>query len=166
MIGFEDYNSHVNLRLGVKIAMTKKTRNIIIFSFIVFGLVLRYMPIRFLLGVEPEEIATIVVLNENNGDEFEITNSYDIGQIIKGIKKITFEKDPFVSEADWYYRLTFIDVTGKEIGPFGIQNNNYMRKGNIFYRCKGELGNVIEYLERLEAKLFPDYNKDPDFPYS
>ena len=55
---------------------------------------------------------------------------------------------------------------GEEIDSLGIQNPYIIRRDDAFYRCNGELGAVAEYLDSLEAALFPDYKKDPDFPYS
>ena len=149
--------------------MTKKTKIVVgcvVLLFIVCGLIWWFMPVHFLCEVEPEEVATIIVFNGNNGDEFEITNSDDISYIMNTIKQITLKKDSFTSGVDYYYILTFINEDGEEMDSFGIQNPYIMRKGNAFYRCNGELGTVAEYLENLEAIQFPDWNKDSDFPYS
>ena len=149
--------------------MTKKTKIVIgcvVLLFIVCGLIWWFMPVHFLREVEPEEVATIIVFNGNNGDEFEIINSDDISYIMNTIKQITLKKDSFTSGVDYYYILTFINENGEEMDSFGIQNPYIMRKGDAFYRCNGELGTVAEYLEDLEAIQFPDWNKDPDFPYS
>ena len=82
------------------------------------------------------------------------------------IKQITLKKDSFTSGVDYYYILTFINENGEEMDSFGIQNPYIMRRDDAFYRCNGELGTVAEHLENLEAIQFPDWNKDPDFPYS
>ena len=134
--------------------------------FIVCGLIWWFMPVHFLLEVELEEVAMIKVFNGNNGDEFEVTNPDDISYIANTIKQITLKKDSFTSGVDYYYILTFINENGEEMDSFGIQNPYIMRRDNAFYRCNGELGTVAEYLENLEAIQFPDWNKDPDFPYS
>ena len=149
--------------------MTKKTKIVIgcvVLLFIVCGLIWWFMPVHFLREVEPDEVATIIVFNGNNGDEFEITNPDDISYIMNTIKQITLRKDSFTSGVDYYYILTFINENGEEMDSFGIQNPYIMRKGNAFSRCNGELGTVAEYLENLEAIQFPDWNKDSDFPYS
>ena len=149
--------------------MTKKTKIVVgcvVLLIIVCGLIWWFMPVHFLREVEPEGVATIIVFNGNNGDEFEITNAGDISYILNTIKQITLKKDSFTSGVDYYYILTFINEDGEEVDSFGIQNPSIMRKGDAFYRCNGELGTVTEYLENLEAILFPDWNKDPDFPYS
>ena len=149
--------------------MTKKTKIVIgcvVLLFIVCGLIWWFMPVHFLREVEPDEVATIIVFNGNNGDEFEITNPDDISYIMNTIKQITLKNDSFTSGVDYYYILTFINENGEEMDSFGIQNPYIMRKGNAFYRCNGELGTVAEYLENLEAIQFPDWNKDSDFPYS
>ena len=148
--------------------MTKKTKIVvgaIVLFFIASGLIWWFMPIHFLREVEPGEVAAIVVFNGNNGDEFEVTNSDDISFIMHSIKQITLRKDNFTSGVDYYYILTFINENGEELDSFGIQNHNFMRRGDTFYRCNGEPGIVAEYLENLEAIQFPDWNKDPDFPY-
>ncbi|MCH5344844.1 MAG: hypothetical protein J1E64_12475 [Acetatifactor sp.] len=149
--------------------MTKKTKIVVgcvVLLFIVCGLMWWFMPVNFLREVEPEGIATIIVFNGNNGDEFEITNSDDISYIMNTIKQITLKKDSFTSGVDYYYILTFINEDGEEADSFGIQNPYIMRKGDAFYRCNGELGKVAEYLENLEAIQFPGWDMDPDFPYS
>ena len=148
--------------------MTKKTKIVVgcvILLFIVCGLIWWIMPVHFLREVEPEEVATIIVFNGNNGDEFEITNADDISYILNTIKQITLKKDSFTSGVDYYYIVTFINNNGKEVDSFGIQNSYIMRRDDAFYRCNGELGTVAEYLENLEAIQFSDWNKDSDFPY-
>ena len=149
--------------------MTKKAKIVIgsiVFLLIACGLIWWLMPVHFLREVAPEEVAAIMVFNGNNNDEFEITNSDDISYIVNNIKQISLRKDSFTSGVDYYYILTFIDDKGEEIDSFGIQNYIIMRRGDAFYRCNGESGVVAEYLENLEVILFPDYDKDPDFPYS
>ena len=149
--------------------MTKKTKIVIgcvVLLFIVCGLIWWFMPVHFLREAGPEEVTTIIVFNGNNGDEFEITNSDDISYIMNTIKQIKLKKDSFTSGVDYYYILTFINEDGEEVDSFGIQNPYIMRKGDAFFRCNGELGMVAEYLENLEAIQFPDWNMDPDFPYS
>ena len=149
--------------------MTKKKKIVvgsIVLLFVVCGLIWWLMPVHFLREVESQEVAAIVVFNGNNGDEFEVTNSDDISYIVDSIKQITLRKDNFTSGVDYYYILTFTNGNGEDIDSFGIQNYYFMRRGDIFYRCNGELDTIAEYLENLEAIRFPDYNKDPDFPYS
>lgn len=148
--------------------MTKKVKIIlgsIAALLIICGLVWRYMPIRFLRGVESEDISAITVYNGNNGDEFELTSPDDISHIVNNIKQITLKNDSHTVGVDYYYILTFMSKNGEELDSFGIQNDYIMRKGDNFYRCNGELGIVSEYLESIEAVQFPDYKKDPDFPY-
>lgn len=130
------------------------------------GLIWWYFPVRFLRGIEPEEIAAITVSNGNNGDQFEITDPDNISWIIDSIKGMALQRDGFMPGADYYYLLTFLRENGEEADSFGIQNNHCMRRGDFFYRCHGELDTIAEYLEDLEAVQFPDYKKDPDFPYS
>lgn len=148
--------------------MTKKSKIIlgsIALLLIVCGIVRWYMPVRFLRGVEAEDVAAVTVFNANNGDEFDITDSDNISCIVNAIKQITLKKEYYSSGVDYYYTLTIIGKNGEEIDSFGIQNENFMRKGDAFYRCNEEPGIVAEYIENIEAELFPDYNKDPDFPY-
>lgn len=148
--------------------MTMKTKiliGIIVFLFIACGLVWWFMPVHFLREVEPEEVASITVFNGSNGDEFEITDLDDISHIVDAIKQISLKKDQYIFGADYYYNLTFVDENGEEIDHFGIQNHIYMRRDDFFYRCNEDPSTIAEYLEGLEAIQFPDYNKDPDFPY-
>ena len=149
--------------------MTKKTKIVvgsIVLLLIACGLIWWFMPVHFLREVEPEEVAAIVVFNGNNSDEFEVINLDDVSYVVNNIKQITLRKDNFTSGVDYYYILTFLNENGEEIDSFGIQNNYFLRRGDAFYRCNGELDIIAEYLENLEAIQFPDYNKDPDFPYS
>lgn len=134
--------------------------------FIVCGFVWWVLPVRFFGEVEPEEVAAIAVFNGNNGDEFEIASPDDISCIVSSIKQISFRKHSFMSGADYYYILTFLDKNGEEIDAFGLQNGNFLRRDDFFYLCNGELDATAKYLENLEAIRFPDYKKDPDFPYS
>ena len=122
--------------------MTKKTKLVVgcvAFVLIVCGLIWWFMPVHFLREVEPEEVATIIVFNGNNGDEFEIANSDDVFYIMNTIKQIPLKKDSFTSGVDYYYILTFINEGGEEVDSFGIQNPYIMRKGDAFYRCNGKL---------------------------
>lgn len=144
----------------VKIAVSGITLTLMI-----CGLVRWFLPVHFLHGVKSEEIKSILVSNGNNGDVFEVADPDDISWLADSIKNITLRKDGFVPGADYYYRLTFLGENGEEVDSFGIQNYHYMRRGDFFYRCDGELDTVAGYLENLEAIRFPDYKKDPDFPY-
>lgn len=132
---------------------------------IICGFVWWFLPVRFLHGVKSEEIVSIFVSNGNNGDEFEIVDPDDISWLVDNIKNIALRKDGFVPGADYYYLLDFLGGSRELVDSFGIQNYHYMRKGSFFYRCNGELDTIAEYLENLEAIQFPDYKKDPDFPY-
>lgn len=142
----------------------------IVSVFIICCLAWWFLPVHFLRGIVPEEIAAIEVLNWNNGDKFMLTDPEDISYIVSGIKRITFRKEFIASDFDdyycWYY-LTFMDEHGEEVDSLRIQNARYVReditrKQELFYRCGGELGEVADYLESLEAAWFPDYRKDPD----
>lgn len=130
------------------------------------GLIWWFLPVHFLRGVEPEEVAAVIVSNGNNGDIFELTGQDDISYIVNSVKQISLRKYGRVSGAGYYYSLTFIDETGEEIDSFGIQNHNFMRRGDDFYRRDGEPGVVAEYLDHLESIRFPDYKMDPDLRYS
>ncbi len=152
--------------------MKKKTKiivGIIALLFVICWFVWRFMPVRFLRLVESEEIAVIEVFNGNNGNEFEITDPEDIFNIVSSIKQVTFRKKTTISDVAYWYRLTFIDENGEEIDSLAIQNHYCMRK-NItskregFFFCNGELGEIADYLEKLESIQFPDYKKDPDSP--
>ena len=115
--------------------MTKKTKIVVgcvVLLFIACGLIWWFMPVHLLREVETEEVATIIVFNGNNGDEFEITNADDISYIMNTIKQITLKKDSFTSGVDYYYILTFINEDGEEVDSFGIQNPYIMRKGDAF----------------------------------
>lgn len=142
----------------------------IMILFVAGGFLWTAIPVHFLSEIEPEEVGKIYVFNENNGDEFEVTNSDDINNIVNSIKQIIFKRDNFGPEVPYWYRLTFIDENGKEIETLGIQNSRILQKDvtekwSFCYRCDGELGIVGDCLESLEAVEFPDYKKDQGFPY-
>ncbi len=151
--------------------MKKKTKiivGIIALLLAVCWYVWRFMPVHFLRGVEAKELAAIKVFNGNNGNEFEITDSDDIFNIVSGIKQVTFRKKEAVSDVAYWYCLAFIDENGEEMDSLAIQNRYCMRKDiaperEVFFFCNGELSEVANYLENLESIQFPDYNKDPDF---
>ena len=68
--------------------MTKKSKIVvgaIALLFIASGLIWWFMPVHFLREVELEEVATIIVFNGNNSDEFEVTNLDDISFIMNNI---------------------------------------------------------------------------------
>ncbi len=143
---------------------------IVVLLFVVCGLVWRFLPVHFPNEIMPEKVVKIKVLNGNNGDEFEITDPDEITQIINGIKQIEFKKEGFISEVPHWYYLTFINESGEEIESLGVQNSRILvrditKKYMGIYRCDGELSEIGDYLENLEAVLFPDYNKDQDFCY-
>ena len=143
--------------------ITKMAIGCIVIVIIACGLIWWVMPVHFLRGAAPEEVAGIKVFNGNNGDEFEVTDPDGISYIVNTIQQIALKRDSFTSGVDYYYSLTFINENGEEVDSFGIQNPYVIRRDNAFYRCNGELGPVAEYLENIEAALFPDWNKDPDF---
>ena len=144
--------------------------SVIVLLFVVCGLAWRFLPVHFLHGIEAEEVAAVKVFNGNNGDEFEITNPEDISNIVDAIKQISFQKEDLASEVPYWYHLTFVNENGEEITSLGVLNSWILRKDitqkwMCLYRCDGELSAVGDYLERLEAVQFPDYNKDPDFSH-
>lgn len=141
---------------------------IIALVFIICWYAWHFMPVRFLYGVEPEEIAVIKVSNGNNGNEFEITDPEDISYIVSNMKQIAFRKKTTADNIDYWYCLIFINEKGEGMDSLSIQNRNCIRKDTtskeaVYYFCNGELSEVGDYLESLESALFPDYNKDPDF---
>ncbi len=153
--------------------MMKKKKTIVcslILLLVVCGLVWRSLPVHFPNEIAPEKVVKIKVLNGNNGDEFEITDPDEITQIVNGIKKIDFKKEGFISEVQHWYYLTLINESGEEIESLGVQNSHILVKDITqkcmgIYRCDGELSEIGDYLENLEAVQFPDYNKDQDFCY-
>ena len=151
----------------------KKKKSIVcimVLLFVVCGLVWRFLPVHFPNEIEPEKIVKIKVYNGNNGGEFEITDPDEITQIVNSIKQIAFKKEGFISEVQHWYYLTLINENGEEMESLGVQNSRVLIKDIAqkymgVYRCDGELSEVGDYLESLEAVQFPDYNKDPDFCY-
>ena len=60
--------------------MTKKTKIVVgcvVLLLIVCGIIWWFMPVHFLREVEPEEVATIIVFNGNNGDDSQIADNTD-----------------------------------------------------------------------------------------
>ncbi len=144
---------------------------IVVLLIVVIGLVWQFFPIYFLRGIKANEIAVIKVLDANNGNEFDVTDSNDILYISSNIQQIAFRKKEISSVAGPWYRLGFVNENGEEIGSLGIQNHRVVRKElsskkSILFFCTGEIGEIGDYLENLESIQFPDYNKDPDFPYN
>ena len=153
--------------------MMKKKKSIVCIVVLLFGvcgLVWRFLPVHFPNEIEPEKVVKIKVFNGINGDEFEITDQDEIIQIVNGIKQIDFKKEGFISEVQHWYYLTLINESGEETESLGVQNSRFLVKDITqkymgIYRCDGELSEIGDYLENLEAVQFPDYNRDPDFCY-
>ena len=153
--------------------MMKKKKSIVCIVVLLFGvcgLVWRFLPVHFPNEIEPEKVVKIKVFNGINGDEFEITDQDEITQIVNGIKQIDFKKEGFISEVQHWYYLTLINESGEETESLGVQNSRFFVKDITqkymgIYRCDGELSEIGDYLENLEAVQFPDYNRDPDFCY-
>lgn len=151
----------------------KKKKTIVCITVLLFavcGLVWRFLPVHFPNEIEPENVVKIIVFNGNNGDEFKITDPDEITRIVNGITQIAFKKEGFISEVQHWYYLTLINENGEETESLGVQNSRILVKDITqkcmgIYRCDGELSEVGDYLESLEAAQFPDYNKDPDFCY-
>lgn len=146
----------------------KKKIYIFIFLCIVCIFVWWFMPVYFLSGIDPVEIKKIRVYNGNSENEFVIIEPGDIAFIVNSIKEISFSKYKIISEAEYWYYLSFISENGEEIVSLGIQNSRFVRKDisqkyAAFYNCNGELGAVADYLKSIEGTQFPDYDKDPDF---
>lgn len=131
------------------------------------GFVWWLLPVRLLGGTPAEEIAAIEVMNGNNGDQFVISDAEDISRIVNGIRQVNFRKKEFSSNIDYWYHLTFIGGSGEKITSLGIRNTRYVQKDItgkqvLYYYCDGELDEVGNYLESLEAAQFSDYKRDPD----
>lgn len=146
----------------------KKRIYIFIFLCIVCIFVWWFIPVYFLSGIAPVEIKEIRVYNGNSENKFVIIEPDDIAFIVNSIKEISFSKYEIISEAEYWYYLSFISNNGEEIVSLGIQNSRFVRKDisqkyAVFYNCNGELGAVADYLKSIEGAQFPDYDKDPDF---
>lgn len=129
-----------------------------------------FFPINFLQEVEPEAIASIKVVDGNNGNQFEITDRDDVSKIVGGIQQVTFRKKEIASVPGHWYQLDFLNENGETVASLAIQNYRAVRKElstntSIFFYCDEEMREIGDYLQQMEGTYFPDYNRDPDFPY-
>lgn len=86
--------------------MTKKskiTAACAVLLLIACGLIWWFLPVHFLRGVEPEEVAAVIVSNGNNGDIFALTGPDDISYIVNSVKQISLRKYGRVPGAGYYY---------------------------------------------------------------
>lgn len=152
-----------------------KRKSIIIISIISAllissSLLWRFFPVKVLQDIDSEMITSIKVVNSSNGNQFEITDQYDISKFISSIQKVTFKKKEVASVPGPWYQLDFMNKNEEVVSSLEIQNYRSVRykfflDNAIFLYSDEEMNEICDYLQQIEAIHFPDYNKDPDFPY-
>ncbi len=152
-----------------------KRKSIIIISIISAllissSLLWRFFPVKVLQDIDSEMITSIKVVNSSNGNQFEITDQDDISKFISSIQKVTFKKKEVASVPGPWYQLDFMNKNEEVVSSLEIQNYRSVRykfflDNAIFLYSDEEMNEICDYLQQIEAIHFPDYNKDPDFPY-
>lgn len=152
-----------------------KRKSIIIISIISAllissSLLWRFFPVKVLQDIDSEMITSIKVVNSSNGNQFEITDQDDISKFISSIQKVIFKKKEVASVPGPWYQLDFMNKNEEVVSSLEIQNYRSVRykfflDNAIFLYSDEEMNEICDYLQQIEAIHFPDYNKDPDFPY-
>ena len=128
-----------------------------------------FFPVKVLNDIDSEEITSIQVIS-SSGNQFELTEQDNISEFVRNIQQVKFQKKDIASVPDSWYQLDFLNDTKEVVATLEIQNYHAVRYSNAFDRSlflysKEEMKEIGNYLEQNEAIRFPDYNRDPDFPY-
>ena len=131
-----------------------------------------FLPVKVLKDIDSEDITSIQVIS-SSGNQFELTEQDNISEFVRSIQQVKFQKKDIASvPGQWYpwYQLDFLNDTKEVVATLGIQNYHVVRYSSVFDRSlflysKEEMKEIGNYLEQNEAIRFPDYNRDPDFPY-
>ena len=128
-----------------------------------------FLPVKVLNDIDPEDITSIQVIS-SSGNQIELTEQDNISEFVMSIQQVKFQKKDIASVSSPWYQLNFLNDTKEVVATLGIQNYHAVRYGTVFNHSlflysKEEMKEIGNYLEQNEAIRFPDYNRDPDFPY-
>ena len=128
-----------------------------------------FLPVKVLKDIDSEDITSIQVIS-SSGNHFELTEQDNISEFVRSIQQVKFQKKDIASVPGPWYKLDFLNDTKEVVATLGIQNYHAVRYSSVFDRSlflysKGEMKEIGNYLEENEAIRFPDYNREPDFPY-
>lgn len=128
-----------------------------------------FLPVKVLKDIDSEDITSIRVIS-SSGNHFELTEQDNISEFVRSIQQVKFQKKDIASVPGPWYQLDFLNDTKEVVATLEIQNYHAVRYSSVFDRSlflysKEEMKEIGNYLEQNEAIRFPDYNRDPDFPY-
>ncbi len=151
-----------------------KRKAIIVISVIavlltVVVLLWEFLSVKVLKDIDSEDITSIQVIS-SSGNQFELTEQDNISEFVRSIQQVKFQKKDIASVPGPWYQLDFLNDTKEVVATLGIQNYHAVRYSSVFDRSlflysKEDMKEIGNYLEQNEAIRFPDYNRDPDFPY-
>ena len=129
----------------------------------------KFIPVKVLKNIDSEDITSIQVIS-SSGNQFELTEQDNISEFVRSIQQVKFQKKDIASVPGLWYQLDFLNDTKEVVATLGIQNYHTVRYSSVFdhslfHYSKEEIKGIGNYLEQNEAIRFPDYNRDPDFPY-
>lgn len=107
------------------------------------------LPVHFLAGEEPAQIASIEVFDGNTGKGFTVEDSAEIASIVENIQGCAMTRDRIsLGYSGYRFRMTFVDKNGREIDSFIVNAAGSIRKDPFFYRSAAE-GLCYDYLQEL-----------------
>lgn len=138
----------------------------IIIIIIVLGVlaVLWFLPVKFLVGVKPKEVATIKVFNGTNGNSYEITDQTEIDYIVRNIKAVNYRKTPHLGGGSGFLlSITLLDEKGEQLGNIRIGGSGYV-KGLLGYApyTKSSKKICTDYILGIENRLCNKLRDVPD----
>lgn len=113
-----------------------------------------YVPVTFLKGTAPEDIARIVLFDGNTGDELEVTAQKDITHIVENVQSVPVRREGIAFlNLGYRFIMTFEGADGTEIAKFTINDENTIR-GKFFYYINEDGGLCFDYLWHLMDEAY------------
>ena len=146
----------------------KKKNLVIIWLILISAAVLsalwKFGPVHILKDIEAGEISEVKIKNGVNSKEFSVTSKEEVSFILENLKSTSFKRGPKALKEEFWYELIFFNDSSQAAAAVQIQNHSFLRLPDGRF-LKGDLSLLADFLEKRGLELFPDYNKDPDFPY-
>ena len=105
-----------------------------------------HAPVTFLKGVDPADIAAIIIFDGNTGSESEITKQKDITYIVENIQSVPVRRTGIsILKMGYRFRMTFTDEKGELVETLTINSTDTIRK-DPFFLTSEEGGLCFDYI--------------------
>ena len=110
------------------------------------------LPVTFMKGVQPAEVAYVDIFDGNTGDESRVTSQEVISHVLGNLAENPARRSGIsVLEMGYRFRLTFVGTDGSELGQVTINNNSTIR-GSVFFYTSETASLCFDYLWDLMDK--------------